>query len=182
MRIVAHIVSSNLVMKRLMQLERSRGTPLVRFALLMQRSETWALDDIHVDEEGRPIGVSDERGSAEDRIGSLMQLERLMNSDMFAACITKPENATADTGRNLVDVMAYIRTSRFLVCLHHISSLSVEFVNAWFELVDQLAMEGNVMAHVVRSRLIMLRRANMVHTIFSREAASQVMQTLQRMS
>ena len=90
-------------------------------------------------------------------------------------------SAKGETGMGLIDVLALLRTGRFLVCLHHISLISESFVSEWLELVLERARSGDVMAHVLRARLTMLKRANMIRTVFSKEAALQVVKCLEGM-
>lgn len=177
--VVAHIVHPAEVNKRLMQLERLRGSSLFRVVLLMEKAEPWAVDDIRMNAQGDPIGVDDERGSGQERLESMQLLERLLNSDAMAEKLRTPGSAKGETGAGLIDVLALLRTGRFLVCLHHISTVSEAFISEWLDVVLEKARSGDVMAHVLRARLTMLKRADMIQTVFSKEAARQVVKCLE---
>lgn len=182
MRIVsAHIVHPVEVNQRLLALERACGGPIMRFLLLMERAEAWAVDDIRTDSSGLPIGVTDERGTAEERLKCMVSLERVLNSPEMEACVRSEPSAHAEVASALIDVMGLLKTGRFVLCLHFLSSLSATFVTHWLAVVDKRASMGDLMAHVLRERLLMLKRANMVRTVFSRDAAAQVIKTLERM-
>lgn len=180
--VVARIIHPVFVNQRLMELQRARGTQLMRFVLLMERAETWPVDDIRTDPQGQPMGVNDDRGTAAERLHGLHVLEQVLNSPALAEQLQSPEaTASGPVGRALIDVMAFLRTGRFLVCLHHLSTISPEFAHWWLAEVDERAKAGSVMAHVLRSRLLMLKRADMCRAVFSKEAVEQVVRTLERM-
>lgn len=176
----AHIVHPVQVNQHLLHLERSRGSNLLRFVLLMERGETWAIDDIRTNSDGLPIGLTDDRGTAEQRIGGVTKLEQVLNSQALADCLESDPESYPLVSARLIHVLAHLRTGRFLLCLHHLSNLSAPFVNHLLEQVGQQADVGDVMAHVLRERLIAIRRANMVRAIFSPKAAAQVSMTLER--
>jgi hypothetical protein len=176
----AHIVHPVQVNQRLLELERARGAQIMRFVLLMERSEDWPIDDIRTDSAGIPIGVTDERGTAEQRLSGMLGLERLLNSQEMAECIRSDASGYGEVAAALIDVMAQLRTGRFVLCLHFLSTLSPPFVVHWLSLVDQRASMGDLMAHVLRERILMLKRANMIKAVFSREAAAQVVKTLEK--
>ncbi|SFF31502.1 type IVB secretion system protein IcmW [Paracidovorax wautersii] len=177
--VVVHIVHPVEVNRRLMQLGSRRGAPLSRFVLLMERAEPWAVDDIRMNADDEPVGVDDERGTAEERLVAMRQLERVLNSEAMAKKLQSQSSARGPVGEGLIEVLALLRTGRFLVCLHHLSTVSAPFIGAWLQLVDERARAGDVMAHVLRSRLVMFKKANMISVVFSRESAQQVMKTLE---
>lgn len=177
----AHIVHPVQVNRQLLELERARGAQIMRFVLLMERSEDWPIDDIRTNGAGVPIGVTDERGTAEQRMKSMLSLEHVLNSRQMAKVARSDPSESMEVASALIDVMAQLRTGRFVLCLHFLSTLSTEFVTRWLELVDQRAAMGDVMAHVLRERVLMLNRANMIKAVFSRESAAQVVKTLESM-
>lgn len=177
----AHIVHPVQVNQRLLELERARGSQIMRFVLLMERAEDWPIDDIRTNSAGVPIGVTDERGTAEQRLSGMLGLERLLNSHEMAECIRSDQSSYAEVASALIDVMAQLRTGRFVLCLHFLSTLSAPFVVHWLALVDRRASLGDIMAHVLRERVLMLKRANMIRAVFSRESAAQVVKTLEKM-
>lgn len=177
----AHIVHPVQVNQRLLELERARGAQIMRFVLLMERAEDWPIDDIRTDSSGFPIGLTDYRGTAEQRLNGMLGLERLLNSNEMAECVRADSSSYSDVASALIEVMAQLRTGRFVLCLHFLSTLSAAFVVHWLALVDRRAGMGDLMAHVLRERVLMLKRANMIRAVFSREAAAQVVKTLERM-
>ena len=150
----------------------------------MERAEHWAIDDIRTDGNGVPVAVTDERGTAEERLRAVMMLEDLLNSAHFVDYLKDNENNDqySDVDDRLIEVLALLRTGRFVVSLNYMSTLSAGFVANWLGKVDQRADGGNVLAHVLRERLLLLKRANLVRSVFSREAVDQVLKTLQAMS
>lgn len=179
--VVAHIVHPVDVNRRLMDLEQTRGAQIMRFTLLMERTEHWAIDDIRTDGNGLPVAITDDRGTAEERMRAVVMFEDLLNSAGFAAYLKSNETDEqyTDVDDRLIEVMALLRTGRFVVCLNYMSTLSGAFVANWLQKVDQRANLGNVLAHVLRERLMMLKRANLVRAVFSREAVAQVNKTLE---
>lgn len=181
--VVAHIIHPADINRRLLEMEQSRGAQIMRFTLLMERAEHWAIDDIRTDRNGVPVAVSDERGTAEQRMNGVVMFEDFLNSPYFSEYVKANEanENYCDVDDRLIEVMALLRTGRFVVCLNYISSLSGGFAAQWLEKVDQRASLGNVLAHVLRERLVMLKRANLIRAVFSREAVAQVNKTLERL-
>lgn len=180
--VVAHIVHPADVNRRLLELEHARGAQIMRFTLLMERAEHWAIDDIRTDRDGVPVALTDERGTAEQRMSGVVMFEDFLNSTFFADYLKANESndSYSDVDDRLIEVMALLRTGRFVVCLNYMSTLSAGFVARWLEKVDQRAALGSILAHVLRERLVMLKRANLVRAVFSREAVAQVNKTLER--
>lgn len=180
--VVAHILHPVDINRKLMRLEQERGAQVMRFTLLMERAEHWTIDDIRTDGNGLPVAVTDERGSAEDRMRAVAMFEDLLNSPDFAAYLKENQNTLeyTDVDERLIEVMSLLRTGRFVVCLNYMSVLSGRFVATWLAKVDQRADLGNVLAHVLRERLLMLKRANLVRAIFSHDAVAQINKTLER--
>lgn len=179
--VVAHIVHPVDINRRLIALEQARGAQIMRFTLLMERAEHWAIDDIRTDGNGLPVAITDERGTAEERVAAVSKFEDLLNSPDFVAYLKNNEDDLrySDVDDRLIEVMAMLRTGRFVVCLNYMSTLSGAFVANWLGKVDRRADLGNVLAHVLRERLMMLKRANLVRAVFSREALAQVNKTLE---
>ncbi len=179
--VVAHIVHPVDIHRRLMDMEQARGVQMMRFTLLMERNEGWAIDDIRTDVNGVPVAITDERGTAEERMRAVVMFEDLLNSAGFATYLKNNEDDTqfSHADERLVEVLAMLRTGRFVVCLNYMSTLSGAFVANWLQKVDQRADMGNVLAHVLRERLLMIRRANLVRAVFSREAVAQVSKILE---
>ena len=179
----AHIVHPVDVNRRLLAVERQRGVQIMRFALLMERAESWTIDDIRTDSQGFPIAVNDERGTAEERLQGVARLEDALNSEAFRRYLREHahDQEVRDFDERLIEVMALLRTSRFVVCVEHMSGISSDFVTTWVRKIDKCAREGNVLAHVLRERLRMLKRANLVRAVFSKEAVGQVTQILEGM-
>lgn len=178
--VTAHIVHPSEVNQLLLRMDSTRGTQVWRFVQIMERAENWAIDEIHTDSEGNPIGVNDDRGTAEERLRGVMRLEEVLNSPAFAVCI-RDMRAGEEVCERLIEVMAMLKASRFIVCLNHLSRLSPQFVSHWLLIIDQKAEQGHALAHVLRERLQMLRRANLVRSIFSYEASKQVLKILEGM-
>ncbi len=164
-----------------MEIERVRGAQIMRFSLLMDRVEDWAIDDIRTDPSGRPVGVNDALGTAEERLNSVVLFEDLLNSESFVRYLCKHEDVVecTSTDSRLIEVMALLKTSRCVVCLNYMSTVSGGYIANWIKKVDQQADEGNVLAHVVRERLVMLRRANLIHAVFSAKSVERVRATLE---
>lgn len=181
--VLAHIVHPAELNRRLMDLERRGGAQIMRFTLLMERAEHWAIDDIRTDGNGVPVAVTDERGTAEERLRAVTMLEDLLNSPHFAEYLKNNESSDQynEADDRLIEVMSMLRTGRFVVSLNYMSTLSPGFVANWLQKVDQRADLGNVLAHVLRERLLLLKRANLVRAVFSREAVAQVIKTLEGM-
>ena len=178
--VLVHIVSPIDINKKLMEIERVRGAQIMRFSLLMDRVEHWAIDDIRTDPSGRPVGVNDEMGTAEERLQSVVLFEELLNSASFVRYLRNHEDVTecTSTDSRLMEVMALLKTSRCVVCLNYMSTVSGSYIANWLKKVDQQAGEGNVLAHVLRERLIMLRRANLIRAVFSTDSVARVVATL----
>jgi hypothetical protein len=179
--VVAHIVNPVDVHRRLMDMERARGAQIMRFTLLMERAENWAIDDIRTDSSGFPVAVTDDRGTAEQRMQGVMLFEDLLNSPEFSDYLKDTQDVAeyTDFDDRLIEVMALLKTSRFVVCLSYMSSISGSFVANWLTKVDKKADVGNVLAHVLRERLVMLKRANLIRAVFSRESVAQVSKSLE---
>ena len=108
--------------RQLIDLERARGGQIVRFALLMERAEGWAIDDIRTDSSGMAIAVNDERGTAEERLLGVMRLQQLINSSEFAEHLKRfgADEEPHEVDELLIEVMALLKTGRFMVCLTYI--------------------------------------------------------------
>ena len=178
--VLVHIVSPIAINKKLMEMERVRGAQIMRFSLLMERVEDWAIDDIRTDPSGRAVGVNDERGTADERLQSVSLFEDLLNSEAFARHLRSHADVSecSTTDARLMEVMALLKTSRFVVCLNYMSTISGGYVANWLQKIDRQAGEGNVLAHVLRERMVMLQRANLIRAVFSTESVARVVATL----
>jgi len=178
--VLVHIVSPVDINKKLMEIERARGAQIMRFALLMERVEDWAIDDIRTDPSGYPVGVNDDMGTAEERLQSVVLFEDLLNSESFVRYLRRHEETIecTSTDLRLIEAMALLRTSRCVVCLNYLSVVAGGYIVNWLKKIDRQAGEGNVLAHVLKERLVMLQRANLIRAVFSIDSVKRVVATL----
>jgi len=178
------LVSPKDVHQSLMRIDRQQGAQTHQFTLLMENAEPWTIDDIVTDEDGLPTGVSNERGSAEDKMAALERLEDLLNSETFIEIyrlvIQSPQLTPLE--EDLIELCHMLRTSRFELIVRHlndtVSDLVKDFPERFIRKLHVSGASGNIAAHVLFERIAVLARASQIHAIFSSKATARVQQVI----
>lgn len=174
------LVSPAEVNKRLLAMQRRRDTQVLQFAILMDRAEGWVIDDIQTDPDGTAIGISNEKGTAAEKIAALERLQEIINTDAFVEAfdyvMRQPQIQPLEEG--LYDLCRMVKTSRFLVILEHLNA-ALRAVNQNFpeQFVQRLyvtSQRNSISAHVLFQRIVVLSRLSMIRAVFSEDAAKRI--------
>lgn len=151
---------------------------IITYASRMEQVEAWAIDKLELDAQGIAVGVNDDLGTGEQRMGVLVKLQDLLNGqDWIKYANAREYEAGIDD--SLIHLLALIKTKRFLVCAYFIERKAPHYM---VHLLDRIA--GNHKeshSHVLHRRLDRLMRLNMLHTIFSEESKEKVKKVLDAM-